>query len=292
MQLNLRLLSIVLVIAIIFIACEEEKKPPKIKVYPESDTSAYEGDIIDYTVLVTSDQKIDSIVVFTSMENAQEVESYKTYNSYSEEPIEFNYSYKVPAVDEYPKEITLKFKARDSESLIKKVLRSIIVFKTPVELKHYKDINLYIINNNNSKSFFNVLHGIVYSADEVNSVDSLKEQVDFGYYYNETNGHTIAAIRSIPDTFINLAGGVDSWVKKITKFKKLSNNSLFDDINYDVEIDTLNIALTDNATTNLNEDDIVGFETEEGNIGLIKVTQVVGEGKPGDYITIEVKVKE
>jgi uncharacterized surface protein with fasciclin (FAS1) repeats len=151
--------------------------------------------------------------------------------------------------------------------------------------------------NSTEGSFYNALDDevLLYSAASQNS-----GVVDFLYYWGNTNNHSVTALddsgaQAVFDASGVPIGGFDP--KPATRFLATDVTAAdFDAIGSAADLgDTF---LTDQDFTatgveTLAVDDVFAIEldaTRGGNIGLVKVTEVVGQGGTTGYIELDIKI--
>jgi len=155
--------------------------------------------------------------------------------------------------------------------------------------------------NKTSSTFISTNTGKTWSQAQVEgTADPVSKDIDFGYYYGQTDKASLASIANYPSAILNLS----AWgTKNATKFAKTSISATdFDAIDkYGASvieglINTVNETNIDqNSITGLTVGNILAFKTDGSKsggakLGLIKITEVKGTINSGDYIKITVKV--
>lgn len=150
-------------------------------------------------------------------------------------------------------------------------------------------------------SFFSTNTGTIYDPATVNASElPLSNDIDFGYYYGETNMASIASPEGFSTTVFS--GQVEAWgTKNSTTLKATSMDaSAFNEINTAAEVETAYAAGTDGSEfkTGLAVGDVLAFETNSTKTnspskkGLILVTKITGTTGSTDGIEIEVLVQQ
>jgi len=154
------------------------------------------------------------------------------------------------------------------------------------------------LGDGSSDTFFSTNNGVLYSDDDViNSTDNLSANIDFGYYYGETNLASIAGIEAYPTNVVN----VDAWnFQNATLFRTSTMSEADFDAIGEFDSDELaaeyEVASAEAGQKNqLSAGTILAFKTDAtkdggSKFGLLKVVSVSGTDGQGDGINIEVKV--
>ena len=115
--------------------------------------------------------------------------------------------------------------------------------------------------------------------------------IDF-IYFNDLGAHTLSSPNHAAQPGV-LQGVVGDWTtKNTTKLQRLTNVTAaqFDEVANDAQIaQHVSASITSQSVTNLAANNIVGFVTDDGKRGLIKVKSV---NDPANHINITVKVQK
>ncbi|MFC2126240.1 hypothetical protein ACFLU5_15705 [Bacteroidota bacterium] len=150
-----------------------------------------------------------------------------------------------------------------------------------------------------SASFFSTNLGVTFSSDSVlNSTASISPNIDFGYYYGNTDNASLASVASYPALF---AQGVDNWnTKNATQFLSTTLTSAdFTELATFEDIDVTYDGGTPEGeiVTGLAEGDVLAFSTDAlktggSKKGVILVKTITGTFNEGNNIEIEVLIQE
>jgi len=152
-----------------------------------------------------------------------------------------------------------------------------------------------------SESFISLFDGETHT---INSGEEFLAYWDFGYV-NDASGASFYSVSDYPEYFkIGTDSNGDDILGHVYEFVGADASELnscyfslssltaseFDAITDASELDYITNSLTENVT-NLVEGSVVEFVDKYGNKGLIKVTEIEGTYKFGDYIEFDVKVQ-
>jgi len=156
-----------------------------------------------------------------------------------------------------------------------------------------------------SKTFFSTTTGERYSVNDVEAGTNISSaDIDFGYYYGQTNMATLQSPAQFPNNVgnSNASYNLADWNELNTTELKMTNISLEDFMANDDDVSFIQDAFTNASAgansqmaTNLVKDDIVAFKLDEdqgGKFGLIRVIEVKTGTGVDDGITIEVLIVE
>lgn len=147
-----------------------------------------------------------------------------------------------------------------------------------------------------SETFFSTMTGERYSyGDVVGTTENISQTIDFGYFYGQTNGATIAAPNSYPQEIYE---GLAAWAtRNNTTFRATSLTvedftaiSVGQGDAIEAEYEAGTAFDPEGRATELAADDVVAFRTADNRYGLIRVVEVIGTIGSADGIQIEVKV--
>ncbi len=146
--------------------------------------------------------------------------------------------------------------------------------------------------NNSTGSFFASDGGIIYMLADAKTNS---ENIDCLYFYAATNPATIAAPNDgfAASVYNDPTNGLLTWdVRKATKFKLTTiNSNTFDAITSSAQLATV-VAIplpSESKISNLTAGKVLGFLTQSGKLGLIRVDAI--SGTDHGTITISVKVQ-
>ncbi len=153
------------------------------------------------------------------------------------------------------------------------------------------------LEDGSSSTFMSVLDGEIYKISEGEELASLW---DFGYYYGNSGLASFASTSNYPALFdTNGDGMVDAAVADLTgvpqeelnKFYLAKSTSIdFDTVTKREDLDNIDKPATERVT-NIIIGDVIVFEDNYGNKGLIKVTEIVTGAGTSGKITFDVKVQ-
>ena len=196
--------------------------------------------------------------------------------------INYTFSY---VLDNITENTTLRVTAIDKDD--QDASQSIEIEVTPIN--SYTAILMGAQTNTTLGSFLDADEGDVYLIADANSNSEI---IDIVYYYGSSN---LATLTAPDDETVNGGAGnlslcVGFATKNATRFTSTSITATeFDAIDSGAEIAALS-GLDESKMTDLAIDDVIGFETEDGKKGLIKVADM--ETGSDGTITIDVKVQD
>lgn len=161
----------------------------------------------------------------------------------------------------------------------------------PVTLKSFSAVLLAApLKDGSSKSFISLFNNKVYSIDQGEEFAALW---DLGYYYGNTKKASLASTKNFPTDIINVPTISKVATTELNEFfigKSTKTVEEFDKIKNGTELNNIVKPVTQRVN-GLVKGDILEFVDAYGNIGLIKVTEVVeGFGRDGK-IVFDVKVQ-
>ena len=293
------ILSIAMIAMIgMFTACEDDETA-EINIgtvdYPET---IEVGETVTITTNIVSDEKLEEIILRKGTEDIDTVEDFSDNYSHA-----YNYTGVLANTEDAGKTLELALIATDKKDNQKTSNFEITVKESGDSINTYSDVTIGSISRNTTdKTYYDAINNTLYFHDDADAYKS-----DFGYIYGSNNGATVCS----PDwsSIESLNQGTGSWnSKKATRFitTELTAND-FDAIGADVDADLVienNVSAPSDEYVNhlevggTNENvEVIGFETEEGNKGLIKIKSI-DEGSSADYpnesgtITIDVKIQK
>lgn len=150
-----------------------------------------------------------------------------------------------------------------------------------------------------SETFFSTTNGETYSVEEVVAGTGVTSaDIDFGYYYGQTNQATLASPAAYPSTVYDLGPNGANW--------STLNETLFRTTTLASEdFDAITVAEGDRLAqefevgaeeaqqiTNLTVGSIYAFKTADNRYGLLRIDDINAGIESDKYITITVKVTD
>jgi len=221
---KLQLLFIGFLAAFYFMSCSEETDPlgttvepiPTVTIPNTAPTTAKPGDLIDFTVAIVAEARIDNIKLIRTDGPSPLTIDNKTNGFTNNTSDNYRVSFTVTAQDA-GKTITLEFVVTDK----KERTNSPAIYSLTVETatEELSEVTLGSYNNSSSGSFFDL------SAKEVRNIsfaNSNSSQIDFAYSWGTGSDANIFALSDpIADNFFGT--NTNNWSNlKNTQFKKLS----------------------------------------------------------------------
>lgn len=113
---------------------------------------------------------------------------------------------------------------------------------------------------------------------------------DFGYYYGATQNASLASTANYPSNIIDVPAisGLDA--AELNNFYIATSTIDFDAVTSASDLDGITRPTTERVTS-LSVDDVLEFEDQYGNKGVIKVIEISGTDGTGDFIKIDIKVQ-
>ncbi len=154
--------------------------------------------------------------------------------------------------------------------------------------------------DNSSGSFFSANTGLVYSVTQVNSSSDIPVNIDFGYFYTDTEKSSFTGPANFPTNIYNVGPNGENWSHlNVTNFRRTSlSGSDFDalDENSRTEIDEAydnSTGGTELVITNLAAGEVVAFKTSSNKLtgskrGLFKVVSITPGANADGKIVIDV----
>ena len=158
-----------------------------------------------------------------------------------------------------------------------------------VEINEYEATLLAApLADGSSKSFISLVDGKTYRIDQG---EEFAAYWDFGYYYTGTDGASLASTSNYEEVFPyvdvdQIAGTTELnncyFAESEKDFGAIESGSDLDDI----------VTPTAQSINNLSVDDVIEFEDNYGNKGVIKVVEIEEGDGSNAYIKIEIKVQK
>lgn len=161
----------------------------------------------------------------------------------------------------------------------------------PVTIKEFTAVLLAApLEDGSSKSFISMFNNTVYSIDQGEEFAALW---DLGYYYGKTGKSSLASVKNYPKSVIDVPKISNVAEANLNEFfigKSTKTVADFDKIKEGTELNNI-VKPTTQSVNGLAKGDVLEFVDAYGNIGLIKVTEVVeGFGTSGK-IVFDVKIQ-
>lgn len=296
--------GIIFIAGFIFISCskddEKEKTPPALSFksgiqtgtglhYITKDTTITisSGFVFGIKASITSGENLKRLYVKGVFENSGTPREFDT--TFSSSSISYDYklfAYPSPGAEDFT------FTVWDDNETATTTTITITTEPAAPDIKVYENVILGDQDNNTAGSFFASDEGMVYMQAEAKTN---QERIDFLYYNDGVNFASIAAPN---DTYAgviynNATTGLQTWTTlNPTKFKvtTLTNNN-FNAITTSAQIVTASILPTQPNQmdiNNLEDGDILAFETAGDIYGLIRIDEIIATG---DDRTIKLTVK-
>jgi 5-hydroxyisourate hydrolase-like protein (transthyretin family) len=182
---------------------------------------------------------------------------------------------------------TIAFKVTDTDGETQEIALNITTEETGGQINYFVQKILGAQQNINGCAFASSDGFVYHLADaKINS-----DKVDWVYFYGVISFAAIAAPDDVTagTVYNDPVNGLQTWfVTNSTRFKKITTVVDWDAITNDATILQLTEeGVTESKINNLTVGDIIGFKTEPGKFGLIRVDNITGTSAG----TIEISVK-
>ncbi len=174
----------------------------------------------------------------------------------------------------------------------------------PVNTATYETVLLMApTGDRGSKSFFSAIDGKTYSVNEVNSTANASANIDFGYYYGDTNNASLASPSTYPAKVYDLGPTANNWgTRNGTMFLPVNNltSEQFDDIADDggarlaqeYEVASASGATPTAEITKLAVGQLYSFKVARGQYGVLRIDEIKPGLESNKSISLTVKVTE
>ena len=146
------------------------------------------------------------------------------------------------------------------------------------------------LSDGTSNTFISLFNGEIYKISDGEEFASLW---DFGYFFGNSNKASLASSSNYPTDIVDIptiSGVAESELNEFLFAKSTLTTTDFENVSSSGDLNSI-VTPTAQRVTQLEVDDIVEFEDQYGNKGLIRVTAIVeGFGNDG-AITFDVKVQ-
>lgn len=296
-------LALLIISSLFMVSCKDDNQDihtaPFVSVLPADDTTyVIPGDTIGYDISVTSDDALQSVKLTSDVDGTQHIVLDTTLTSGQ---TEFNrtWDYDVPYDLNPGDEGMLRVFATTE-------FKSIIVdkyFKVETAVNHFTDVQLQAQADGaasaiNNLSFYSATTNERFTYDEADN-DDMASKIDLVFIHhsiyktieqmsfqspNETNLVTLwSELPEIPFPY-------NASNKKMTYFERLTDVD-WDNLDRDAIENTIGDIQPNTMIHDLNAGDFIGFKTEEGKYGIIKITATDPEHNPYTDATVTFDVK-
>ena len=212
----------------------------------------------------------------------------------------FTYTSPALPIDFGGESFTITFEVVDDNNLSSTTTLSLDVDEEPIDI--FSTFMLAApLGDLSAENFFSTNEGLKYSSETVlASQENVSQNIDFGYYYGNTDEASIASPAGFENTAF--ASQVANWTTKnsTTLLTTSMTQSQFIEIDTFSEIETAFTNGSDGAQikTRLAVGDVLAFETNSTKAnspskkGLILVTAINGTFNENDNIEIQVVVQQ
>lgn len=258
---------------------------PTITVTVDSVSTGWQGDVIDFTIIIGSNSNLETLKIQPDNANGPTTNFFDTSYTSNTNNETINYSYTIPTSginDGDVIEITFTVTDEVSSQNVSKNVNIVIPGGNAINTFNNIILGSY---NHTTGSFCASFDGGVYTISTAKANQSL---IDFLYYYGATNKATIAAPNDVDAGTITTLG-LSTWTtKNATTFKKVTNTIDWANVVDDVVIEEETASgVTETAITDLSDNDVLAFISTTGKKGLIKINTIV----IGDNGTVDLSIK-
>ncbi|MEQ8882876.1 MAG: hypothetical protein RLQ12_24760 [Cyclobacteriaceae bacterium] len=193
---------------------------------------------------------------------------------------------------------SITFQAVDEESQFSNTLTLTVEVTSPSARSYSTVLLVPPLDTKDSETFFSTNTGLNYTMNQVNnSTEPLSANIDFGYFYGQNTGATLASPADYPFEY-----GQANWgARNSTTFRRTSLTS-FAEVSTWADIDAAFEAATDpdsdpGIEAELSIGEILAFETDGDKTGgakrgLILIVNYSGEGTSEGEIQLDILVQE
>lgn len=242
-------------------------------------TEAEVGDVISFDVSIVADAKIQELEIRKGTSTIETVTDFlnKTSDVYS-------FEYTVVEADA-AQTLEFAFIVTDNKDNEEREDYVVTIAELAANISEYTAVIMGAHENTTYGSFLNAVDGVVYKVADAKSNQA---KVDIVYYHGATNKATLAAPDDNGAAEFN-AYDLDNWTtKNETRFTgKLTVD--YADVITSANIDSEVSSPSATKANELSVGDVVGFQTDGGKKGIVKVSEITS-GTTGS-ITIEVKIQ-
>ena len=242
-------------------------------------TEAAVGDVISFDVSIVADAKIKELEILKGASKFETVTDFlnKTSDVYS-----FEYTV---VEDDAGQTLDFAFIVTDNKDNEEQENYVVTIAELAANISEYTAVIMGAHENTTYGSFLNAVDGVVYKVADAKSNQA---KVDIVYYHGTTNKATLAAPDDDGAADFTVYG-LNSWTtKNETRFTgKLTVD--YADVITSANIDSEVSSPSATKANKLSVGDVVGFQTDGGKKGIVKVSEITS-GTTGS-IKIEVKIQ-
>lgn len=290
------LLGIIAITGLIFTSCskdEDEPLPPAVSFLggtePGTGWERIDGDatlevgkpfVFGFTATSKSDKNLSRILVVRDYENVSE----NTVLDSTISATSFTIDIETVAFPNNPGSEVFTVTATDKNGLSTSISFTITTVAGDPGISIYADITLGSYTSATNSSFASIT-GETFSLAQAQD-EAVQSKIDWVYFHGATYGHTIMSPSN--DNLYAIYPGIEDWAtQKTTLFGKTTNVS--EDAYNQIDNKNVLILTIQNDGVTLNQDfyselisnpgdfevgDIIAFETQEGNRGLLIIREV------------------
>lgn len=299
--------GVLFVFVTLFYSCgKDETVPPgpaSLTFDPDTtDTfTGFPGDTWSFKVMASAPSGFDSLYVEKTVGTGSPV-IIKSITTATGDSTVYSFSYTL-VEEEVGENVQFTFTLVEEGTSGASAVKNVVTNSPPADA--FSAILLYApLGNKTANSFFSTNTGATYSPDSVvSSADPLSADIDFGYYYGQTNMASLASPKGFTSTVF--ASQVAGWNKlnQVTFKTTDVTQSQFTEMSTVKDIRDAFDAGTDitdpndpNIVTNLTAGQVIAFATDEGKSGgskkgLIMVSEIKGTFNQNDYIKLDILVE-
>jgi hypothetical protein len=145
-----------------------------------------------------------------------------------------------------------------------------------------------------SKTFYSISENKTYSRNDVESTTaSVSPLIDFGYYYGASDMSSLSAPDEYPIWDLGAAGWgtLNETILELTNITAAEYLEIVTVADMTAVLDEIDLTSSNGTVTNLEEGNVLIFETAEGEQGLILVGAITGTDGSDGTITLEIKLE-
>ena len=299
----------VLSFAAILSSCKKDEtpavQPASLLFNPDSASfTGIPGDEWTFQVSASAPSGLISVVIDKTVGTGSPVEVLTKTDDNGDNVEVFNFTYTLLDA-EVGQDVILTFTVNETGTDGVSKTKSVITNSPPA--RSYTAILLYApTGDKKSHTFFSTNTGKVYSSDSIiTSTGSLSADIDFGYYYGNTNHASLASPATYPSAVYNLGSTGQNWgTRNSTSFRTTTITAsawteLFGapTMANIAEAFDAGTAVDGKAITGLAQDQVVAFATDPAKTGgskqgLLYVKTINGTSGSDGYIELQIVVQE
>ncbi len=271
----------------------------------EPDTASFEGfpgDVWSFTVSATAPSGFDSLYIEKQVGTGTPT-IYASVTNATDNSATYNFSYTL-SEDEVGETVTFTFTLVETGTNGLSATKTVVTDSPPA--RSYAAFLLYSpTGDKTSETWFSSNTGATYSSDSViTSTSPLSKDIDFGYYYLNSTGASIASPSAYPSSIYNLGANGQKWgTLNATNFRTTTmSESSWTELYGAPTMKEIGDAY-DGGTdvgpnlTQLEKGKVYAFETDAAKDGgskkgLFFVEDLLGTVNSNGYIQLQVVVQE